>query len=325
VAGRNEKQEEMLMPVLIEAINVIVRNETVVEKFPGGMRAYWMESPNNSMCSDEYLTRIGFVDADIFRAFIDRLMELGFRFVEGGECIDIAVVDQIDGLLRPCRWLKTGDHPDGFQYAALRDDLGDVIEKPIGWRFEGSIAERGRARRSGSPNESLEETICSTDSNRLRSPTRLPIESARLERPFMVRANDRPITSAVADGWLSDEEVELRARHLVATHGDTTRPVWIVEPCGESYLVGDVNVRDVPRVLSNAPANCLLIAPVETKDLIGVVMPAYPIDDADDDGLTNAQRTAVALMTRLVGFKGPDRMERWWNPLRWCRKWFGTE
>jgi len=313
------------MPVLIEAVNVIVRNETITEKYPGGLGSYWMESPNISICSDDYLTRVGFVAVDAFREFIDRLVKLGFRFVEDGECIDIAVVDQMDGLVQPCRWLNVADHPDGFQYAALRGDLGAVIEKPVGWRFEGSIAERGRPRRSESPNESLEETICWTDSTKLRSPTRSPTESARLEGPFTARASERPAASAVADGWLSDEEVELRARHLVATHGDTTRPVWIVEPCGESYLIGDVNVRDVPRVLSNAPANCLLIVPVKTNDLIGVVMPAYPIDEADDDGLTNAQRIAVALMTRQVGIKGPDRMERWWNPLRWCRKWFGTE
>ena len=132
------------MPVLVEAINVIVRNETIEEKYPGGMGSYWVDSPNESMCSDDYVTRVGFLELGTFREFTDRLMELGFRFVENDEMIDIAVFDQEEGMLRPCRWLHVGDHPDGFQYATLRGDLGDLIEKPVGWRFEGSIAERGR-------------------------------------------------------------------------------------------------------------------------------------------------------------------------------------
>ena len=49
VVGRNGKQEERLMPVLIEAVNVIVRNETIAEKYPGGLGGYWMESPNISI------------------------------------------------------------------------------------------------------------------------------------------------------------------------------------------------------------------------------------------------------------------------------------
>ena len=133
------------MPVLVEAINVIVRNETIEEKYPGGLGSYWVDSPNRSMCSDDHVTRVGFLALDTFREFIDRLMELGFRFVEDDELIDIAVFDQEEGMLRPCRWLHVADHPDGFQYAALWGDLGDVIEKPVGWRFEGSIAERGRS------------------------------------------------------------------------------------------------------------------------------------------------------------------------------------
>lgn len=319
------------MPVLVEAVNVIVRNETIAEKYPGGLGGYWMESPNISICSDDFVTRVGFPNPELMHTFLIRLIDLGFVLAGDPDHTEIAVVDQLQGLMFPCGWLHIADHADGFRFAALRGDLGEVVEKPQGWCYDTSVTEHVRKQlaRDGGRRppavsaadlarwlESLiavnntDETICSTDSTKLRSPTGSPTVSARLEGSFTARASERPAASAVADGWLSDEEVELRSRHLVATHGDTTRPVWIVEPCGESYLIGDVKVRDVPRVLSNAPANCLLIAAVETNDLIGVVMPAYPIDEADDDGLTNAQRTAVALMTRQAGIKGPDRMER---------------
>ncbi len=134
------------MPVLVEAISVIVQNETIAEKYPCGLAGYWMQCPNGTICGDEYIVRVGFMNSEDAEAFVERLESVGVRFVENGESVEIAVVDQRDGLAVPCSWITIGDHPDGFRYAALRGDLGDRIAKPAEWRYEDSISEVNQDR-----------------------------------------------------------------------------------------------------------------------------------------------------------------------------------
>jgi len=282
------------MPVLVEAINVIVRNEMIEEKYPGGLGSYWVDSPNRSMCSDDYVTRVGFLALDTFRQFIDRLMELGFRFVAEDELIDIAVFDQEEGMLRPCRWLHVSDHPDGFQYAALRGDLSDVIEKPVGWRFEGSIAERGRS-------ENLE----------------IFDEESRIGR---LDASPERMVSEIEP--ISAESIEDHRRLLVAVHGDLVQPVWCVERDGDSYLVGDVKISDVPELQANDPRSCYVIMPEGERDRFGIVM---PVTGEGSEGLSPTQRFALKLLPQMFAVKRPEPSHRWWNPLDWCRRWMGIE
>jgi hypothetical protein len=132
------------MAVLVEALSVIVQNRTIEEKYPGGMTAYWTDCPNGTFCNDEYLSRVGFTMPFDVQQFLNPLMGMGFRFVEEGESQEIVVVDQEDGPTAPCRWLKVGDHPDGFQYAALAGDLGDRVAKPQDWTLERSLTITGR-------------------------------------------------------------------------------------------------------------------------------------------------------------------------------------
>ena len=282
------------MPVLVEAINVIVRNETIEEKYPGGMGSYWVDSPNESMCSDDYVTRVGFLELGTFREFTDRLMELGFRFVENDEMIDIAVFDQEEGMLRPCRWLHVGDHPDGFQYATLRGDLGDLIEKPVGWRFEGSIAERGR----------VDHLEIFDKGNRMGGPDAPP-----------VTAVPEPVPT-------SAESIEDHRRLLVGVHGDAVRRVWCVERDGDSYLVGDVPISDVPKLQADDPLSCFVILAEDNRDRLGIVLPAT---GGGSEGLSPTQRFALTFLPQLFAVERPEPSHRWWNPLDWCRRWMGTE
>ena len=277
------------MPVLIEAINVIVRNETIEEKYPGGMRSYWVDSPNESTCSDDYVTRVGFLELGTFREFTDRLMELGFRFVENDEMIDIAVFDQEEGMLRPCRWLHVGDHPDGFQYATLRGDLDDVIEKPVGWRFEGSIAERGRV-------DHLEIFDKGSRVGRIGPPPEAVPTSA--------------------------ESIEAHRRMLIDVHGDVVRRVWCVERDGDSYLVGDVPIADVPEFQAADPLSCFVILAEGNRDRLGIVLPAT---GGGSEGLSPTQRFALTFLPQLFAVERSETSHRWWNPLDWCRRWMGTE
>ena len=253
-----------------------------------------MDSPNESTCSDDYVTRVGFLELGTFREFTDRLMELGFRFVENDEMIDIAVFDQEEGMLRPCRWLHVGDHPDGFQYATLRGDLGDVIEKPVGWRFEGSIAERGRV-------DHLE--IFDKESR-----------MGGLDAP--------PVTAVPEPEPISAESIEAHRRSLFAVHGDAVRWVWCVERDGDSYLVGDVPIADVPEFQAADPLSCFVILAEGNRDRLGIVLPAT---GGGSEGLSPTQRFALTFLPQLFAVERPEPSHRWWNPLDWCRRWMGTE
>lgn len=97
------------MSVLIEAFSVVVRNEAIEQKYPGGIDAFRQSCPEGTFCMDSnIISRIGFAtlgDADDF-AF--SLLELGLSYIVDGEFSEIAVLDQFDGLVIPCPWLEFG-------------------------------------------------------------------------------------------------------------------------------------------------------------------------------------------------------------------------
>ena len=51
------RREVRLMPVLIEAISVVIRRNTLEAKFPGGWDAFQRVVPNRTMCTECWLLR----------------------------------------------------------------------------------------------------------------------------------------------------------------------------------------------------------------------------------------------------------------------------
>lgn len=94
------------MAVLIEAISVIVRGETIEARYPGGWQAYVKDAPNMTLCNDEHLARVGFMAPYDVDRFVSRLKRLGFEFVRDGMAIDVCVVDQLQGPTVRCEWLE---------------------------------------------------------------------------------------------------------------------------------------------------------------------------------------------------------------------------
>ena len=94
------------MSVVCDVISVIVRISTLEEKYPGGLEAYGRAAPAPTFCSDEHLTRVGFVSREEVGTFVEGLQEKGLIFIDGGECVDIAVVDQFAGATAPVPWLE---------------------------------------------------------------------------------------------------------------------------------------------------------------------------------------------------------------------------
>jgi hypothetical protein len=133
------------MAVLIEGISVITRADTLQAKFPGGWEQYERSAPNGTLCADGEIARIGFMmPADVER-FIYTLQQCGFEYMRDGTAIDIAVADQIHGLLSTCSWLQFGRVPlSGTEHrvAACRLTGGSSksLVMPPDWRFETSLS-----------------------------------------------------------------------------------------------------------------------------------------------------------------------------------------
>jgi hypothetical protein len=113
--------------VLVEGISVIVRRGSIDRSFNGGWAGFCSCVPNATLCTDEKLARIGFMDPKAVERFVIHLQRGGLVFLSKGKCADIAVVDQQQGSTEPCDWLEFSRIPfgkDGGHIAAC-------------WLFEG--------------------------------------------------------------------------------------------------------------------------------------------------------------------------------------------
>lgn len=133
------------MAVLIEAISVVVREESILTKFPGGWVDFKAIVPNKTLCADNEIARIGFMTPQDVESFVKILQSKGLEFLRGGEAIDIAVADQMRGLTSKCSWLEFGHvnmGGSGSRVAACCLAGSQVMEvvTPPGWEFEGSLS-----------------------------------------------------------------------------------------------------------------------------------------------------------------------------------------
>ena len=132
------------MAVLIEAISVVIRINVLFEKYPGGWNAFKKIVPNNTLCSDNELARVGFMAPQDVSAFVGDLQQSGLVFLHSEKAVDLAVVDQLRGPTTPCDWLEFGhiSMGPGQQVAVCRlaGSQSMQIFTPDGWEYEGSLS-----------------------------------------------------------------------------------------------------------------------------------------------------------------------------------------
>jgi hypothetical protein len=133
------------MAVLIEAISVVIRRETVVEKYPGGVDQYIQDCPNGSLCMDEDIVQVGFMLTVDALDFIGSLERLGFRFISDDEFDEIAIVDQLDGITYPCDWLeylKVVVFEGDVRVSVCQINGSDFsgVAFPCSWNYETSLS-----------------------------------------------------------------------------------------------------------------------------------------------------------------------------------------
>jgi hypothetical protein len=133
------------MAVLIEAISVIVRTSELLKKFPGGWDAFKNIVPNQTLCADNEIVRVGFMAPEDVESFIRKLQMVGLEFLRDGEAIDIAVADQTRGLTSKCTWLEFGhvNLDDNGQRVAACQLVGSRVKQvvtPPDWKFKDSLS-----------------------------------------------------------------------------------------------------------------------------------------------------------------------------------------
>lgn len=115
------------MAVLVEGISVIVRRDAIDARYSGGWRRFLSTVPNNTLCTDDDLVRVGFMSPSDVETFIRQLEKGGLTFSRNQQSIDMAVVDQVRGFTIPTEWLE-------FAHLTLKDTNNKVAAC---WLFEG--------------------------------------------------------------------------------------------------------------------------------------------------------------------------------------------
>ena len=135
------------MAVLVESISVIIKAESIHQKYPGGWEAFREIVPNQTLCADNELVRIGFMTPTDVESFISKLQSAGLVFSITGEASDIAVADQMRGFTTKCCWAEFGRTSIGAnrnqEISACRLIGSKVMQvvTPPSWKFEGSLSQ----------------------------------------------------------------------------------------------------------------------------------------------------------------------------------------
>src|SRR5262249_48334887 len=139
--------------------SVIVRRASIEQSFEGGWSKFVSCVPNGTLCWDQDLARVGFMDPKSVESFVKTLQQGGLEFMSQGKFMDIAVVDQQTGPTEPCTWLEFTkarfDEADGrvavcwlFEGPRIMGPglytrgLEFELVTPVGWTYEGSLSER---------------------------------------------------------------------------------------------------------------------------------------------------------------------------------------
>jgi hypothetical protein len=132
------------MAVLVEGISPIIRVQAIHDRFAGGWTAFDDSVPNNTLCSDNEVARVGFMTPQDCEAFVGLLERRGLTFLRDGQSQDIAVAVQDSGLTAPCDWLEVGRielKPGQTVTAAwLKGTAIENVFCPANWTYEKSLS-----------------------------------------------------------------------------------------------------------------------------------------------------------------------------------------
>ena len=147
------------MAVLIEGISVVFREDVILTRYPGGLEQFSDDCPNNTLCTDGELVRVGFMEpVDTWR-FVEPLGRFGIRYLVNNRAVDLVVVDQQSGLLVPCDWaefLRSEDPLRRVGACRIKGSLSEEIHAPAGWEYDNSLSKKFKFIEYGRKSEFLD-------------------------------------------------------------------------------------------------------------------------------------------------------------------------
>jgi hypothetical protein len=129
------------MSVLVECFNVVVRRAEIESRYPGGLAGYSADCPNQTLCADSHLVRVGFMHkADIGEFCLRVLSRAGVASSLSGRPEDasiaeasVAIVEQDHGPWHSCPWLSYARRDDGLCLCWLSAEPPGDLAVPRGW------------------------------------------------------------------------------------------------------------------------------------------------------------------------------------------------
>lgn len=127
------------MAILLEAATIVVENDTLVDKYAGGIYGFVQDWRNGSFCTDGILSRISFFnEGDAFCALL-KLKDRGLA-VSGKYAADVAVFVDGGRPWSPCLWLETDFTYDGMPYCWHAESPSGRLAVPRYYREGASLA-----------------------------------------------------------------------------------------------------------------------------------------------------------------------------------------
>ena len=119
------------MTILLEAINVVIKKDSLRKVFGDNYDEFQGLIPNQSSYEDEKLRRVGFMDEYGVNEFISTLENKGLRLLDqNGNFDDFAIVCQAQNLKYKCDWLeifKIEVEDKILEVCAFKDSSGKIF------------------------------------------------------------------------------------------------------------------------------------------------------------------------------------------------------
>jgi len=123
----------------------------------GNWEAFTAIVPNDMLCADTELVRVGFMSPAEAREFVAVLRSRGLRFNESGLAEDIVICDQQRGFTTECGWAEFGfidldrDPNKPTASARLTESKVGTLSTPIGWDWDSSLTRKSLFLPLGKP------------------------------------------------------------------------------------------------------------------------------------------------------------------------------
>ena len=142
-------KNEIKMPVLAEALSVIIKKESLERLYVGGFIAFLQANQYKTLCYDDDIVRVGFMTPDDVGDFIDKMTSAGLKYIEDDKALDMTVVDQVKGSLAPAAWLTFGkvnilieQKPQSLSACKEANSLSTNLITPSNWSYDGSLSQK---------------------------------------------------------------------------------------------------------------------------------------------------------------------------------------